>query len=208
MRYGSQALSSPDLLAILLRTGTEDCSAAELAQRLIAKFKDLRGLANASVKDLSRVKGVSHVRAQQIAACMELGRRLAAKVVESDHVISSPDDVVDFLLPKLEDTKREHFFALLLDTKNKVIKVHTVSVGTLDASLVHPREVFKEAIASSAASIIVAHNHPSGDPTPSTEDRQVTTRLVEAGRLLGIEVLDHIVLGDDHGVSFKKLGLM
>jgi DNA repair protein RadC len=208
VRYGSQALSSPDLLAILLRTGTEDCSAAELAQRLIAKFKDLRGLANASVKDLSRVKGVSHVRAQQIAACMELGRRLAAKVVESDHVISSPDDVVDFLLPKLEDTKREHFFALLLDTKNKVIKVHTVSVGTLDASLVHPREVFKEAIASSAASIIVAHNHPSGDPTPSTEDRQVTTRLVEAGRLLGIEVLDHIVLGDDHGVSFKKLGLM
>lgn len=207
-RYGPQALSTTELLAMLLRTGTDERTPTDLAESLLKKCQGLRGVARASVKELSKVKGVGPLKGMQIAVAVELGRRLAARSAEPNPIVRSPDDVADLLLPDLIDAKREHFLAVLLNKRNQVLKVVTVSVGTLDASLVHPREVFREAIASSAAAVIVAHNHPSGDPSPSDEDRGLTQRLVDSGKLLGIPVLDHLILGDDRYVSLKQQGLM
>jgi len=208
LRYGPQALSTAELLAIVLRTGTQERSAIDLAEYLLSQHGGLRGVANASVDELARIKGIGPVKGVQIAACVELGRRLAAHTDVEREAIRSPEDVAHYLLPKLRDVTKEHFISLLLDTRNRVMKMQTVSVGSLDASIVHPREVFKDAIAASAASVIVAHNHPSGDPTPSAEDRKVTARLVEAGQILGIEVLDHLIIGDGRWVSLKQQGLM
>jgi DNA repair protein RadC len=204
-RYGPQALSTTELLAQLLR-GAEEKSPKDLAESVIKSCKGLRGIARAGVKELSRIKGVGPVKGMQLAVCVELGRRLAARTGEPNPIVRSPEDIADLLLPELMDSKKEHFVAVLLDKKNRVIKVHTVSIGTLDASLAHPREVYKEAIAASAAAIIVAHNHPSGDPEPGDEDRRLTARLAESGRLLGIPLLDHVILGDDRWVSMKERG--
>lgn len=208
LHYGPQALATSELLAIVLRTGTKERSALGLAEHLLSVHGGLRGVANASVDEIAQVKGIGPVKGVQIAACVELGRRLASHTEETRPVIRSPEDVAHLLMPELRDARKEHFKALMLDVKNRVLKTVTVSVGTLDASIVHPRDVFKDAIAMSAAAVIVAHNHPSGDPTPSPEDRQVTARLCEAGRVMGIELLDHVVLGDGRWVSLKQLGWM
>ncbi len=208
MSYGAQSLSTAELLAIVLRTGTKERSAIGLAEHLLSRHGGLRGVATATVEELACVKGIGPVKGVQIAACVELGRRLAAHTDESRPVIRSPEDVVHLLMPELRDASKEHFKSLLMDTKNRVLRIVTVSIGSLDSSIVHPREVFKDAVASSAACMVVAHNHPSGDPTPSPEDRQVTMRLCEAGRVMGIEVLDHIVIGDGRWVSLKQLGWM
>lgn len=152
--------------------------------------------------------GLGPAKAAQIKAAIEFGRRLVAASPEERPKIRSPRDVFNLIGPGLRDEKREHFVALLLDTKNGVLRQKTVSIGDLSSSIVHPREVFLEAIRHSAASMIVAHNHPSGDPTPSPEDAAVTRRLQEAGELLGIELLDHIVIGDNRFVSLKEKGLM
>jgi DNA repair protein RadC len=208
INYGAQALSTAELIAIILRTGTQKHSALGLAEQVISKFGGLRGVAKASIKELSRVKGIGPVKAVQIAACVELGRRLAARGSDIKPTITSPDDVADMLLPKLRDLTKEQFVALLLDTKHRVIREENVSIGSLNSTVVHPREVFQSAIAHSAAAIVVVHNHPSGDPTPSAEDKQITTRLVESGKILGVEVLDHIILGDNCWVSLKQKGWM
>jgi DNA repair protein RadC len=207
-RYGPQVLSLGELLAIVLRTGTKERSAIALADHLLKVHGGIRGVANASVDELAKVKGIGPVKGVQIAACVELGKRLSSYTEDSRPCIRTPEDVSHLLMAELRDARKEHFVALLMDTKNRVVKKVTVSVGTLDASIVHPREVFKDAVACSAAAVIVAHNHPSGDPTPSPEDRQVTARLCEAGRVMGIEVLDHVVLGDGRWVSLKQLGWM
>ncbi|HZO89105.1 MAG TPA: DNA repair protein RadC [Chthonomonadaceae bacterium] len=206
--YGASVLSTAELLAIQLRIGTQERSALGLAELLLSHFEGLRGIANASIEQLSRVKGIGPVKAVEIAAAFELGKRLAALSEEAKPVIHSPQDVANLLLPELRDVKKEHFKAILLDTKNQVLKIVTVSVGTLDSSLVHPREVYKDAILASAASLIVAHNHPSGDPTPSAEDKRVTQRLAEAGQIVGIDLLDHIIIGDNRWVSLKERGLL
>ncbi len=207
-KYGANALSTAELLAIQLRIGTKERSALGLAELILSQFGGLRGVAGAGLEGLSKVKGIGQVKAIEIMASVELGKRLAALSQEDRPTISSPQDVANLLLPELRDAKQEHFKALLMDTKNRVMRVVTVTIGTLDGSLVHPREVFKEAITASAASIIVAHNHPSGDPSPSREDKAVTLRLVECGKLLGIELLDHIIVGDNRYVSFKERGLL
>lgn len=204
--YGPSSLSAAELIAIQLRTGTAERSALGIAELLLSQFEGLRGLSGASIEAMSQIKGVGAVKAVQIASAMELGRRLACLSEETRPTIRSPQDVAHLLLPELRDARKEHFKSLLLDRKNRVLKAITVSIGTLDSSLVHPREVFKEAIMASSASIIVAHNHPSGDPTPSIEDRRVTQRLYEAGQLLGIDLLDHIVIGDNQWVSLKQIG--
>jgi DNA repair protein RadC len=206
--HGPSAVSTAELLAIQLRTGTPERSALGLAELLLSQFDGLRGVANASIEELSRIKGVGPVKAVQIAAALELGRRLSALSDAERPVIHSPQDVANLLMGELRDAKKEHLKSLLLDTKNRVQKVLTVSVGILDSSLVHPREVFKDAIAASAASIIVVHNHPSGDPTPSAEDRRITRRLAEAGQILGIDLLDHIILGDNRWISLKEKGFL
>ena len=207
IHYGADALSVSELLAILLRTGTEKYSAVGLADHLLAEFSNLRGLSHATIEELAGIHGIGPAKAAQLKAAIELGRRLVAASPEERTKIRSPRDVYNLLGPMLREEKREHFMALLLDTKNGVLRSRTVSVGDLSSSIVHPREVFSEAIRHGAASLIVAHNHPSGDPAPSPEDIAVTKRLAEAGELLGIEILDHIVLGDNRWVSLKEKGL-
>lgn len=206
--YGASALSTTELLAIQLRIGTRERSAVGLAELLLSHFGGLRGVSNASVEELGKVKGIGPVKAVEIMAAVELGKRLAALSPEEKPCIRSPQDVANLLMPEMRDLKKEHLKSLLLNSKNQVMHIKTVSVGILDSSLVHPREVFKDAILASSAAIIIAHNHPSGDPTPSPEDKRVTQRLHEAGQLLGIDLLDHIVIGDQRWVSLKERGVI
>jgi DNA repair protein RadC len=206
IEYGADSLALSELLAVLLRTGTEKYSAIGLAEHLLARFDNIRGVAGATIEEMSQVHGIGPAKAAQIKAAIEFGRRLIAASPEERPKIRSPRDVYNLLGPNMRDEKREHFQALLLDTKNGVMRTKTVSVGDLSSSIVHPREVFVEAIRHGAASLIVAHNHPSGDPAPSPEDIAVTRRLAEAGELLGIELLDHIILGDDRWSSLKEKG--
>ena len=208
IQYGADVLSLGELLAILLRSGTQQQNVMELANHLLSQHGGLRGVAGLSVHELSEIHGIGPAKAAQIKAAIEFGRRLVAASPEERTKISSPHDVYNQVGPALRDENREHFIALLLDTKNGLLRQITISVGDLSSSLVHPREVFAPAVRYSAASLIVAHNHPSGDPSPSPEDVQVTARLVEAGELLGIALLDHIVVGDLKWVSLKEKGLM
>ena len=208
IQYGADVLSLGELLAILLRSGTQQQNVMELANHLLSQHGGLRGVAALSVHELSEIHGIGPAKAAQIKAAIEFGRRLVSASPEERTKISSPRDVYHQIGPALRDEPREHFIALLLDTKNGLLRQVTVSVGDLSSSLVHPREVFAPAVRYSAASLIVAHNHPSGDPSPSPEDIQVTARLVEAGDLLGITLLDHIIVGDARWVSLKEKGLM
>ena len=165
-------------------------------------------MAAASVDELSQVKGIGPVKAIQIAAAVELGKRLAAFSEEALPQIRGPADVARLLMPELRDATQEEFRILLLNTQNQVLRVSTITVGLLDESLVHPRELFREALRHNAAAIIAAHNHPSGDPTPSQQDIAVTRRLRQAGDLMGIELLDHIILGAGRWVSLKEQELL
>jgi len=208
MQYGAQALSNAELLAILLRTGTYQESAVFLAQRLLSQAGGLRNLVDMSLQQLTEIKGIGAAKGLQIQAGIELGRRLARSSMNETVTVRSPQDVADLLMEELRYLNKEHFVCLFLNTKNHVIGQETLSMGSLNASIVHPREVFRAAIKRSSASIICVHNHPSGDPTPSSEDVQMTQRLAEAGEIVGIEVLDHIVIGDRKFVSLKEQGLM
>ena len=208
LRLGAGACTSSELLAILMRTGSSERSALGLADELIRHFGGLRGAVSASVEEMQRVKGIGQVKSIEIAAAVELGKRLAIISEGDKPSIQSPRDVANLLMPELRDERREHLKGLMLDTKNRVIKVVTISTGTLDSSLVHPREVFREAIIANAAALILAHNHPSGDPSPSDADRRVTTRLASVGKEVGIELLDHIILGHNIFVSMKEKGMV
>ncbi|WP_010498624.1 RadC family protein [Paenibacillus elgii] len=208
MLYGAQALSNAELLAILLRTGTYQESAVHVAQRLLLECGGLRMLTDMSMEQLTEIKGIGEAKALQIQAGIELGRRLARSTMNETVTIRSPQDVAALLMEDLRYLQKEHFVCLFLNTKNHVIGQETLSMGSLNASIVHPREVFRAAIKRSSASIVCAHNHPSGDPTPSPEDVEITKRLVQAGEIVGIDVLDHIVIGDKRYVSLKELGFM
>lgn len=200
---GVQALSNAELLAILLRTGTKSETAIDLATSILSRPEGLRFLAEASLEELQKQKGIGLAKAAQLKAALELGRRLAALDLFR-MTITCPRDIAGVLMDEMRYLDREHFRTVSLNTKNRVLGIDSVSVGSLNSSLVHPREVFKTPIRRSAAAVILAHNHPSGDPTPSQEDIQVTRRLVEAGQILGIDVLDHLVIGDGRFTSFKE----
>lgn len=206
LAYGAGALSNAELVAILLRTGTRRESAVTLAQRLLKSSGGLRGLANRSLDELCELRGIGPAKALQILAALELGKRLASTGMEAAPVIRSPRDVAALMTEELRYLQQEHFVILFLNTKNRVTGRETLAIGSLNAAIVHPREVFRAAVRRSAASIICVHNHPSGDPTPSAEDVQLTERLAEAGRLIGIELLDHIIIGDKDFVSLKERG--
>ncbi|MCS6830325.1 MAG: DNA repair protein RadC [Armatimonadota bacterium] len=208
VQFGASALSSAELLAILLRTGTPEMTAVQLAQHLLATMGSLRAIANAKPAELAQLKGIGVAKAAQLLAAVELGRRIALEQMGEQPVITRPDDVYALLHPQLRDEKQEHVVVLLLNTRNRVMRQTTVTKGTLDASLLHPREVFREAVRHSASSIILAHNHPSGDPTPSSEDIQITRRLHQAGQIMGIDLLDHVILGDGRWVSLKAQGMI
>ncbi|MEW5954842.1 MAG: DNA repair protein RadC [Bacillota bacterium] len=205
---GPEALSDIELLAILVRTGTASASAVTVATALLGRFGDLRTLLQSSAEELSSVKGIGPAKAAQIKAALEIGRRVSATSAGVRVSIRSPEDAAGIVMEEMRHLDREHFYALILNTKNQVIARERISVGTLNTSTVHPRELFKAAIRRSAAAIILVHNHPSGDPSPSGEDREVTVKLVEAGKIMGIQVLDHIIIGDNIFVSFKAEGLL
>ncbi len=193
---GPAALSSAELIGILFGIGTREKTAVELASEVISESGDLFGLYNITVHDLVKTHGIGEAKACIILAAVEFGKRLGRVRNPGRPVISSPADVEGLLRGRIANLDRENFVAVLLNTKNEVLEVPTVSVGTLSASLVHPREVFKPAIRASAASVILAHNHPSGKVQPSREDKEVTRRLCEASEIIGIDVLDHVILGD------------
>jgi len=205
---GAQALGNSELLAILLRTGTRDESALRLAERLLEKQGGLAGISGASESDIAEIKGIGAAKAGTILAAVELGRRVNSLAPTQRAVIRTPDDVATLLMPRLRYETKEYFMAVFLSTKNHVLKTAVISVGSLNASIVHPRELFREAMQASAAAMILAHNHPSGDPSPSPEDVELTRRLVEAGRLLDMAVLDHVIIGDGKFVSLKEKGIL
>lgn len=204
---GSGALSTAELLAIILRMGGRGENVIRMAERLLSQFGGLPGLAQASHDELCLVHGIGEAKATQIKAALELGRRLLATAPHERPQVRSPADVANLLMLEMSLLEQEHLRAVLLDTKNIVIRVINVYVGNLNTAVVRVGEVFREAIRANCAAIIVVHNHPSGDPTPSPEDVRVTEQLVEAGRLLDIDVLDHLVIGRNRYVSLKERGL-
>jgi len=206
---GAAALSPRELLAILVGSGTEGRTAMEVAGDLLRGADgSLRRLAASAPGELARVRGVGPAVAARLAAALELGRRLAREAPEERPRIASPRDVYERCAPSLRDLRQEEFHILILNTQHAVLKELTITRGILDASVVHPREVFRAAVVESAAALILVHNHPSGDPMPSLEDREVTRQLADAGRLLGIPVLDHVIVGDGRYVSFVEAGLL
>ncbi|MGG4268034.1 RadC family protein [Peribacillus simplex] len=208
LQDGPQSLSNQELLALLLRTGSKEESVLQLSGRLINSFKGLRLLKEATVEELTVIKGIGEAKAIQILASVELGRRINKLNDQDRYVIRSPEDGANYCMEEMRFLSQEHFVCLYLNTKNQVLQKTTVFIGSLNASIVHPREVFKEAFRRSAASIICLHNHPSGDPSPSREDIEVTKRLVECGKIIGIEVLDHIIIGEHKYVSLKEKGYL
>jgi DNA repair protein RadC len=206
LREGPDALSDAQLLAILLRVGRLNSSAVDVAMELLRQMDGLQGLANRGVEELCRVPGIGPAKTAQLKAAIELGKRVLAKPLSTGTKIASSMDLFRHYYPRLRDLRHEVFKIVLLDAKHAIIRDATVSEGSLTLSIVHPREVFNLAVRESAAAAIFVHNHPSGDPTPSEEDRVLTARLVEAGELLGIEVLDHLVIGDNDYVSFADRG--
>ena len=204
---GPEALSDAELLAIVLGLGRPggEWRSLRAASDILSEPGGLRELRRSSVASLAAQPGIGEARASAIVAAIELGSRLAASPRPDQPTISSPADVHALMHPRLAHLDREHFVVLLLDTKNKVVASPTISVGTLSSSLLHPREVFKPAVKTSAASVVLVHNHPSGDVRPSAEDRTVTRRLIEAGEIFDIEVLDHVVIGDGFH-SMKESG--
>jgi DNA repair protein RadC len=208
MMIGAEALSHAELLAILIGTGTRRESAVLLATKVLNQSGGLRGLVDMSIEEMTAIRGIGPAKAVQLRAGIELGRRLSRSQQGELPTIRKPADAANLLMEQLRYLKKEHFICLFLNTKNQVILQETLSVGTLNASLVHPREVFRAAMKCSSASLICVHNHPSGDPTPSPEDIALTRRLHEAGELVGIDVLDHLVIGDNRFISLKEQGCM
>ena len=202
LKFGAEALSDAELFAILLRTGTPGENVMEMANKLISKF-GLVNLFDCSLKELQEIKGIGQNKAMQILAISELGKRYDQeknKVIK----VTCAGDVFKYFKNKLKDKKQEHFYLILLDTKNNIIGEQFISKGLLDASIIDPREVFKPAIRNSASRVILIHNHPSGDSNPSSEDVKVTEKLIEAGNVLGIKVLDHVIIGDGSHWSWKE----
>lgn len=207
-KFGAEALSAQELLALIIGRGIPNKSVMNIAQELLAKFGNVKAISQATIEELSQIKGIGLAKAAQIRACFELGKREDLEPELKNFDIKDPEAVVKAIRASIKDKAKEHFKLVLLNPRNKIIGISTISIGTLNASLVHPREVFKDAITHSAASVVLAHNHPSGDPDPSEDDLKITKKLADSGKILGIEVLDHIVIGRNNFCSFKERGLI
>jgi DNA repair protein RadC len=210
MNRGAEALTDAELLALVIRTGDAATgqSAIDLGRQLLQEFGDLRALAAAGMTEICRIKGAGTAKAASIKAALELANRCQARRLAIWDRFTSPEQVYEHYHFTYRDRRKEYFLALLLDGKNRVIREVQISEGSLNQSIVHPREVFNPAVRESAAAIILVHNHPTGDPAPSREDREITRRLREAGDLMGVKVLDHIIIGDGSFVSFASEGML
>lgn len=210
LNRGAESLSDAELLALVLRTGeaTTKTSAIDHARILLKRFGSLRKLADASVSEMCQVKGIGPAKAAEIQAVFQIARRFASESFQCGERFTCSRDIFRHYHERLRDHKKEVFLALLLDSKNRVIREVRISEGSLNASIVHPREVFSPVVRESAAAVLFVHNHPSGDPTPSREDLEITSRLKDAGNLMGVRVLDHIIIGSGEYVSFVDQGLM
>src|SRR3990170_7216803 len=207
-KHGPEALSAQELLALIIGRGVPQKSVMTIAQELLVKFGDIKTISQATIEELSQIKGIGFAKAVQIKACFELGKRQDLEPELKDFDIKDPLSVVKAIRAGIKDKAKEHFKLILLNTRNKIIGISTISIGSINASLVHPREVFKDAIVHCAASVVLAHNHPSGDPEPSEDDLKITKKLVDSGKMLGIEVLDHIIIAKNGYFSFKDRGLL
>lgn len=208
LKYGPEVLSNAELLAILLRTGTKSENAISIANRIMGQQDGIKFLAFCTAQELSQINGIGSAKASQILAAVELGKRIRGYRTDKKIKIGSPSDAVDIVMEDMRYLRKEHLKVIFLNTKNQIIEVKDLSIGSLNASVVHPREVYSEAIRKSSSSIIICHNHPSGDPTPSQEDINITKRLHEVGKLVGIDLLDHLIIGDGSYISLKEKGIL
>ncbi|MCK4777042.1 MAG: DNA repair protein RadC [Actinomycetia bacterium] len=208
LRYGAGVLSDADLLAVLINTGKKGESVIVLSVRIIKIFEGLEKLSQATCEELKKIKGLGEAKTANLLASFELGKRIACRKFEKRTVIKKPNDVADILMPEMRYLEKEYFKAIILNTKNEVLKIEDISIGSLSSSIVHPRELFKAVMKHNGASVVVVHNHPSGDPSPSPDDVGLTKRLIKAGDILGISLLDHIVFGNGRFVSLKELNLI
>ena len=210
LALGPGFLSNAELLAIVLRNGSKERSALQLAQDILSLYKDdgVSALGRMTAGELMCLQGIGSAKAAEVMAAVELGKRLNAHISRQRAMVTCPEDAADYAMPRFRYEDREHFAVILLNVKNHILSMPVISVGSLTASVVHPREVFKAAIQQAAASIILVHNHPSGDPTRSKEDIEVTARMVQVGRVMDIPVLDHIILGNDNYISLKEKGVI
>ncbi len=206
LKHGPRFLSDAQLLAIILRTGGGGKSAIDLAIELMNKFKNLRDMEQASVYEFSKFKGMGNAKIAQVKAALEIGRRFLGESIQRGSQFLSANEVFQYYKQKIGNINKEVFHCAMLDAKNRVIKDCRISEGTLTNSLIHPREAFRDAIKESAVSVIFVHNHPSGDPEPSREDIIITEKLVNAGSIVGIKVLDHIIIGDNQFTSMMEKG--
>ncbi|HPB37995.1 MAG TPA: DNA repair protein RadC [Syntrophorhabdus sp.] len=206
-RLGPDALSSHELLALIIGRGIPKRSVLDIAHDLLRKFGSVQGISKATMEELSAISGIGTAKAAQIKAAFELAKRQDLEQDIPPYTVNNPHILVKAIRATIQDKAKEHFKLVLLNTRNKVTGIIPISVGTLNASLVHPREVFKEAIHGNAASVILVHNHPSNDLEPSEEDVRLTRRMVEVGTIMGIEVLDHIIISKNDFLSMKARGL-
>lgn len=207
---GANALTNTELLAILLRTGTANRSVLHVAEEVLAHYKDrgLSAIVNMSPAELAAINGVGMAKAATIIAAIELGRRISEQAAAKITVVNSPKDAADFVMPRFRYKQREHFAALMLNSKNHILGLAELSVGTLNLSLIHPRELFRAALDYFAAGIILVHNHPSGDTAPSKADIIATEKMAAAGRLMDIPIVDHIIVAGTHYFSMQEHGLL
>ncbi|GFN34480.1 RadC family protein [Tepidimicrobium xylanilyticum] len=209
VKHGPSSLSNAELIAVIIRTGYQEDTAIDLANRLLSIDQSGIGyLSHATVEELTKIKGIGTCKAAQIIAAIELGKRISSRGGEDKLKVDSPFVIAELVMEEMRYLRKEHFKIAILDTKNQIISIENISIGSLNSSIVHPREVFNIAIRRSANSIILIHNHPSGDPTPSKEDINITHRLIEAGNIIGITVLDHIIIGDNKYISFKEKNII
>lgn len=208
LRYGAEKLSNSELIAIILGNGTSKENILSISTRLLKISGGLNGLLNSEADELIKISGIGKAKAVQLLALGELTKRFKAYKSGENYKILTPKDAASLIMDELKVFDKEHLYVIMLNTKNVVIKISDVSVGSLNSSIVHPREVYNEPIVKHAASIIICHNHPSGDPEPSSEDINITKRLKECGKIIGIELLDHIIIGDGVYISLKEKGIV
>ncbi|WP_125152610.1 RadC family protein [Clostridium rectalis] len=207
-RYGVESLSNVELLALILRTGNKNENILSFCGRIMKISGGLNGILNLSLDELIKIKGIGKAKASQILALGELSKRFRSFKSGSDYQIKAPDDVALLVMEEMKGLKQEFLKVVMLNTKNYIINIKNIFIGTLNSSIIHPREIFKEAIKNSSSAIIMCHNHPSGDPTPSNEDINVTYRIDQCSKLIGIDLLDHIIIGDGVYISLKEKGIV